>query len=196
MSDTLAKLASADLGAIRPHLALADAPAALIAATPSVPEAFAALEANGFLLEAAKLLGHALPKRQAVWWACMCALHTAPDTLPESHRKVREASEAWVRQQTDPVRRSAMSMAESIGFETPESWTAIAAFWSGDSMTPADQPKLPPPAHLTGVAVAGVIGLSAVRGDPKRQTARVQRFLESGRNIAAGGPGRLTPEDA
>ena len=172
MSDTLAKLASADLGAIRPHLALADAPAALIAATPSVPEAFAALEANGFLLEAAKLLGHALPKRQAVWWACMCALHTAP------------------------VRRSAMSMAESIGFETPESWTAIAAFWSGDSMTPADQPKLPPPAHLTGVAVAGVIGLSAVRGDPKRQTARLQRFLESGRNIAAGGPGRLTPEDA
>jgi hypothetical protein len=35
-----------------------------------------------------------------------------------------------------------------------------------------------------------------VRGDVKRHPERLKRFLESGRNIAAGGPGRMPPEEA
>jgi hypothetical protein len=54
---------------------------------------------------------------------------------------------------------------------------------------------VPPAPHLTGTAVAGAIALSAVRGDVSRRSIRLQRFLESGRNIAAGGPGRLAAED-
>jgi hypothetical protein len=33
-----------------------------------------------------------------------------------------------------------------------------------------------------------------VRGDVGRRTSRLQRFLESGRDIASGGHGRLTQE--
>jgi hypothetical protein len=43
--------------------------------------------------------------------------------------------------------------------------------------------------------VAGAIALAAVRGDVTRHPARLKRFLESGRNIAAGGPGRMPPEE-
>ena len=69
-----------------------------------------------------------------------------------------------------------------------------AAFWSGDSMSPLGQPAVPPPASAIGRGGGGAVALSAVRGDVKRHAERLKRFLESGRNIAAGGPGRMPPE--
>jgi hypothetical protein len=50
---------------------------------------------------------------------------------------------------------------------------------------------VPPAPHLTGTAVAGSVNLAAVRGDPLRCDARLARFLESARDIASGGAGRL-----
>ena len=89
-----------------------------------------------------------------------------------------------------------MERAQATAFASPEAWAAIAAFWSGDSMAPEGQPAVPPAPHLTGTAVSGAVALSAVRGDVSRRNARLVSFLESGRNIAAGGPGRLSAENA
>jgi hypothetical protein len=157
------------------------------------PDAVQRLEAGGFLTKAVRLIAHALPKRDAVWWACMCAFHTAPADLAESDRLARELAENWVRQQTDRLRREAMAKAEAANFATPETWAAVAAFWSGDSMAPAGQKAVPPAPHLCGTAVAGAVMLAAARGDPLWQSARVKRFLGSGRDIAAGGRGQLPP---
>ena len=108
----------------------------------------------------------------------------------------REAAEDWVRQQTDRSRRIAWDRAQAAGSGTPEAWAAIAAFWSGDSMSPEGQPAVPPAAHLAGTAAAGAVALASVRGDVTRREERLRRFLESGRNIATGGPGRLPAETA
>jgi hypothetical protein len=140
------------------------------------------------------LFAHALPKREAVWWACMCARHTAPEALAAADRASREAAEVWVRRQTEDARRAAMDNAQQSGFGSPETWAAVAAFWSGDSLSPPDQPKVPPAPHLTGTAVAGAVQLASVRGDPARQRTRLAAFLHSAREIAAGGAGRLEPE--
>jgi len=196
MSDALTKFNATDLAALLPRVALPPEPALVIRDCTTVPAAITALESGGFDLEATRLIAHALPKREAVWWACMCALHTAPPDLPEPDRAAREAAELWVRQPSDPVRRTAMERAQATGFGTPEAWAAVAAFWSGESMAPEGQPPVPPAPHLTGTAVTGAVALAAVRGDASRRTARLQRFLASGRNIAAGGPGRLSAEDA
>jgi len=196
MSQSLVKLSGSELAALLPRLALAADAATALQNAAAVPDALDRLEAAGFLLEASRLTAHALPKREAVWWACMCAAHTAPPDLPDSDRQARETAEHWVRQQTDALRRTAMQQAEAGGFATPEAWAAVGAFWSGDSMAPEGQPAVPPAPHLTGTAVAGAVALAAVRGDPVRQPNRLKRFLESARNIAAGGPGRLPPEEA
>lgn len=196
MSDTLTKFNAADLAALLPLVALPAAAASAIDDRTTVPAALSALEAGGFHLEAARLIAYALPKREAVWWACMCALHTAPSDLPEPDGAAREAAELWVRQPTEPARRAAMARAQATAFGTPEAWAAVAAFWSGDSMAPEGQPPAPPAPHLTGTAVIGAITLSSVRGDASRRAGRLERFLESGRKIAAGGPGRLPAEDA
>ncbi len=62
-------------------------------------------------------------------------------------------------------------------------------------MSPAGQPKTPPAAHLAGTAAIGSVTLSAVRTHPRRREERLLRFLGSGREIAAGGAGRLPPEE-
>jgi hypothetical protein len=196
MSQTQSKIAGKELAGLRPVVALPAAAAAAVNDCRLVTEALDVLEAGGFLMEATRLLAYALPKREAVWWACMCAAHTAPPDLPEADRLAREAAERWVRQQGDENRRAAMRLAEATTLEAPEGWTAVAVFWSGETIGPEDQPPVPPPPHVTGKAVAGTVYLAAVRSDPSRLNTRLKRFLESGRNIAAGGPGRLPPEDA
>ncbi len=196
MSQPLSKIAGKEMAALRTVVALPARAAATVKDCRLVPEAIDRLEAGGFLVEASRLLAYALPKREAVWWACMCAAHTAPADLPEPDRLAREAAELWVRQQGDKNRRAAMRLAEATTFEQPEPWAAAAAFWSGETIGPEDQPAVPPPLHAAGKAVAGTVYMAAVRTDPNRETARLKRFLESGRNIAAGGSGRLPPEAA
>ncbi|HVC60419.1 MAG TPA: hypothetical protein VND19_08685 [Acetobacteraceae bacterium] len=196
MSQGLSKITGKDMAALRPVVALPAGAAAAVRDCTHVPEAIDRLESGGFLVEAARLLAHSLPRREAVWWACMCAAHTAPPDLPEADRQAREAAELWVRQQGDKNRRAAMRQAEATSFESPEAWAAVAVFWSGETIGAEDQPAVPPPPHVAGKAVAGSVALAAVRTDPKRQAIRLKRFLESGRNIAAGGSGRLAAEDA
>jgi hypothetical protein len=196
MSQTLTKIAGKDLAPLRPVVELSAAAAAALKDCKLVTEAIDVLAAGGFPIEATRLLAHALPKREAVWWACMCAAHTAPPDLPEPDRLARQAAELWVRQPTDKNRRGAMGLAEATTFETPDALCAYAVFWSGETIGPEDQPPVPPTPHMSGKMAAAAVFLAAVRTDPGRLNARLQRFLESGRNIAAGGPGRLPAGEA
>src|ERR1700720_2174455 len=116
----LAKLQPVELPEVYARINLPEEAAAKVSSCTSAPEALAPLEAAVFRLEATRLLAHTLPRREAVWWACMCARHTAPANLPETDREALEAAEAWVRRQTDEVRRAAMDKAQHAGFQTPE----------------------------------------------------------------------------
>jgi len=192
----LVKLDGARLAELRPHLDLPPPAEVLVDTCVDAPAALQALVGGGFLLEAARLLAHALPRREAVWWACMCARHTAPADLPAADRAALEATELWVRRPTDENRRAAYGLAEAAGFGSPEAWVGVAAFWSGDSMSPLGQPAVPPAAHLAGRAVAGATGLASVRAHPDRQARRLATFIAGAREIAGGGTGRLAAEDA
>ena len=190
------KLARLDYATVMERAAPPPEAAETLAGGTEAADAIDRLEAGGFLIEAVRVMAHALPKREAVWWACMCAASTAPASLPEEDRLARETAELWVRQQKDEPRRAAYAHAEKVNFQTAEAWTAAAAYFSGDNLSLPNLPVVPPPAHLTGVAVTGSVTLSSVREDVSRQKARLKRFLESGRNIAAGGQGRIPPEEA
>lgn len=190
------KLSGASLPVVLQRSALQEAALERIIGLEAIEAVVAALAQAGFGIEATRVLAHALPKREAVWWACMCAGHTAPPDLPEPDRKVRELAETWVRQQSMDVARAAMDEAKRTGFQSPEAWAGVGAFWSGESLAPADAPAVPPPPHLTGVAVAGAVALASVRADAARQPQRLAMFLQSAQDIAAGGPGRLPPEAA
>src|SRR4029453_2710711 len=186
---------SDDLARVLPHLQLDDQGRSALVGAKDPIEALDRLEQAGLLGEATRLIAHALPAREAVWWACACSRHTAASgTDPSVEAKVREAAEEWVRKPTDEHRRTAMKQAESTGFGSAEAWAAVGAFWSGDSMAPPEAPKVPPQPHFTGLAVAGSVALAAARGPAVRRDGRLARFLTSAKDIATGGAGRLEAE--
>lgn len=190
------KLAGTDLADILALSGMTDDIAASAIRADTVEQALSALVASGRTAEAARLLAYALPRREAVWWACMCARHTAPATLPEPTRSALDLAENWVRQPDEATGRQAMETARRAGLQSPESWAAVAAFWSGASMTAAGVPPVPPAPHLAGTAVASAVALAAIRGDASRRDARLGVFLRSGQDIATGGAGRLPQEPA
>ncbi|MBR0650320.1 hypothetical protein GXW78_11655 [Roseomonas terrae] len=153
------------------------------------------LVAAGRYQDAVKLLAHALPKREAVWWACMCARAIPDAGLPPTDAAAIDAAEGWVRRPDEQARRAAATAAEKTKFATPESWAAMGAFWSGGSMAPDGQMVVPPPEHLTATAVTGSVMLAAVRHAPDKQKDRLERFVVSARDIAGGGAGRLQAEE-
>jgi hypothetical protein len=193
-STSLPKLAGADLSTVIERCGMSAEARVCVRETNETSEAIRRLIEKGFVMEAAGCFAHALPKREAVWWAAMCAIHTAPPGLGEADRLAREAAEIWVRRQTEEARRQAMAHAERAGFQTPEAWAGVAAFWSGPTLGAIDALAVPPAPHLAGLAVAGAVALAAVRDAPERRAMRLAQFIESARAIAHGGAGRLEPE--
>ncbi|MCW3473904.1 DUF6931 family protein [Limobrevibacterium gyesilva] len=191
----LMKMQAARIDDVLARLDLPAPTSALLAGCEDAAAAFVALEAKGLLADASKWAAHALPKREAVWWACMCTRHTAPADQPAAERGLVQAAEQWVRKPTDENRRAAFALAQEAGFTTPEAWAAVAAFWSGESMSPLGQPVVPPPPDAAGRAVAGAVALAAVRIHPERHADRLTKFLQSARDIAGGGPGHIGPEE-
>lgn len=167
-----------------------DAPSrALVEGRTSVAEGVAVLEEQKQWIAAIRILGQALPPREGVWWACVCA-RKAPDpaSTPEDLAAL-QAADAWVRRPSEEHRRAAMAAAEASGARSPEAWAAIAAFWSGGSLGPPNVPEIPPAPHMRGVAVASSVLLAAVRNDPNKAGARYPRFIASARDISRGGGG-------
>lgn len=189
----LAKLRLKTVPELAPLLSLTGQAAACADGQTDPAALLARLEADGHHTEAVRLIAHALPKREAVWWACMCARHTAAALLPADQRALEDA-EAWVFKGEDALRRRAFEHAQESNFASPEAWAGVAAFWSGESMAPLGQATVPPAPHLAGTAVAGSVLLSAVRDPVDRRAARLGRFLAASRDIAAGGTGRLPAE--
>jgi hypothetical protein len=182
------------LGPLLPRLELDASGQGALAGIADASAGVARLVALERFNDAARLAAHALPRREAVWWACMCARAIPdPGTTPLDEAAL-VAAEAWVRKPDEAARRAAMKAAEAAAFRSAEAWAAVGAFWSGGSMAPEGQPVVAPAEHLTGVAVAGAVVLAAVRLKPERGPARLQRFVASAREIAAGGAGRLAPE--
>ncbi len=194
MAGPVTRLAVNDAQLLLTRVALPPEAQTILRGCVEVGGALDRLEAAGFMSEAIRILAHALLKPAGVWWACMCAASTAPRGLSDSDRLARETAEHWVREPSDALGYAAMAYGKVGGSTSPEAWVGIAAFWSGASIAPLGQPAVPPLPDQANSAVAAAVTLASVRGDGSRYHARLQRFLHSGRDIAAGGAGRIEPE--
>lgn len=147
------------------------------------------LVAHSLYADAMQFLARALPKREAVWWSSTCVRGLPNDAKQPELAAGLEAAEGWVYRPTEENRRNAEKAANAIKAPHPARWTAMAAFWSGGSLAPADAPEVKPAEDFTAKAVAGAVMMAAAL-DPLESQARNKRFIESGLDIANGGTGR------
>ena len=142
-------------------------------------------------MDAVRFLARALPKREATWWACLCARSTLGENPAPEMVRALELAEQWVHKPTEEQRRLTFPAAQAGQFGHPASWAAMAAFWSGGSLAPPDVPVVPPAENLTAKAVAGAVMLAAVLTEPEKSETKYRLFLEQGIDIACGGTGRV-----
>jgi hypothetical protein len=140
--------------------------------------------------DAVRFLAHALPKREATWWACLSARNAITNKTSALEVKAIELAEAWVYKPDEENRKTTLPAAEAAKFNNPASWAAIAAFWSGDNISPIPDAVIPPHEKLYAKAVVGAVMLAATNGNAQKINENYQLFLHQGLNIACGGDGR------
>lgn len=145
----------------------------------------------GFYPDAIKLLALGLPKRESVWWACLCAKDSHNAQTDELNRSALAATEGWVRSPNEERRQQCKLMGEQTRHKTAASWAATAAAWSHGSLSAPGDPAIETPAHLYAHAVAGSVTLAAVHSDPVSPEKLLAKFLKRGLDLARGGNGKL-----
>ena len=161
-----------------------DALAALAGGDPA-PRAFlATLIERELFADAVKFVAHALQKREAVWWAWVCARKAAGADVEPKIKAALDATERWIVQPTDDNRRQAMTLGEAAEFSTAAGCAALAAFMSGGSIAPPNVQAVAPGEFLTAQAVSGSVTIAAVSGDPAQAKERFQEYLRLGLEVA------------
>ncbi|MGH7617229.1 MAG: DUF6931 family protein [Gemmatimonadaceae bacterium] len=136
---------------------------ALLGPSPPAPKEFiGALVAGNLFADAVRFLAHALPRRECVWWAWVCARKAAGAEPPLPIQNALDATERWIMQPTEEHRRAALQFGELADFGTAAGCAALAAFMSGGSLAPPDAPPVPAGEFMTAKAVSGSVTLSAV----------------------------------
>ncbi|HEX5438701.1 MAG TPA: hypothetical protein VFW98_16235 [Gemmatimonadaceae bacterium] len=150
-----------------------------------MPRAFIALlQEHELYPDAVRVLAHALPRREAIWWAWVCARRTAGDAPPLAVQGALDATERWITQPTDEYRRAAMEAAEQAGFASPAGCAALAVFLSGGSLAPANVDPVPPGEHVAAKAITGAIVAAAVSSEPEQAPQKFKAFIAQGLDVA------------
>ncbi len=149
------------------------------------PEDFLrALSESGQLDDALAFLVQAMPRREAVWWACLVARGVLVEPAPPKRLAALKAAETWVASPSDANRRKAFDASLASGYDHPAGLAAVAAFWSGGSITPVGVQDVPVPPHLMPKAILGAIDLAAALGPPEAIQEARKASLALGVEIA------------
>lgn len=159
---------------------------ALLEASQTPREYFELLSASGHYADARRVLAHALPKRRALWWGCLCAWDVYGPEPPEIVSAVLQAVGGYVLDPREQLRRAAASLGKKARPNTLAGCLAMAAFFSGGSVSLPGLPHVAPKPFVTGRLVSVCVYLAAVLRDPARYKDHLRQYLDVGRALACG----------
>jgi len=134
-------------------------------------------------------LAHGLPKREAIWWACLCSKAITNKETKADDLASLTMAEKWVYEPDDKKRRMCGTLAEKGEYKSAQNWAAAAVFWSGGSITKEDEPAMEPAPYLYAHAVSGAILNAVGMAEVDDIDDQFQQFIKHGLNIADGGNG-------
>ncbi len=136
-----------------------------------------------------RLLSQALPRREAVWWACLAARDIVGHDAPKVP-KCLETAEAWVFRPGDDTRRAAFAAMTAAKPFDDTSLCAMAAVYATGSFGPDELDESEVPPGVFGNVVLGM-QLTSLGAAPAEEFDRGQTLIERALDIARGGNGRV-----
>src|SRR6266567_2247064 len=104
-----------------------------------------------------------LPRREAVWWGCRAVRMLVPNLSAEEAKAIRVA-EDWVHEPEEDRRAAALETGRIGSSKLPSTYLALAAGWSGRSMSLGDGGETIPVApHQTARVVRAAVLVAACR---------------------------------
>jgi hypothetical protein len=136
--------------------------------------------------DATLFLAYALPSREAVWWAVLCAREVVGPAPPEPVASALRAAEAWVQDPSEANRRAARAASKAAGTSNSAGAAAAAAFQSGGSVGPPGGPEVLPGEYATARAVAWAVTFAVSQDSPAKTRERFPIFFARGVEVATG----------
>jgi hypothetical protein len=141
------------------------------------------LMAGQQFIDTVKFMAHALPPREGVWWAWMCVRKAAGPEPPPPVKASLEATEKWLSQPSDELRRAAKQAADKA--DGTAAWcVGVAAFLSGGSVAPPDAPVVPAAEFASAKTVAGAVMISAVATEPEKAPQKYKTYIDQALDVA------------
>ncbi|MCK6265167.1 hypothetical protein KP803_17970 [Vibrio sp. ZSDE26] len=159
----------------------------LITEDSSINESIEILNANEQYFDLCQFFAHALPVREAIWWAALCLEQRKEDWNPTQIQCI-ETAKSWAQTPSEELRRKAELFATRLNVNCGPSWLAQAVFWNGSgSIVAPDLPQVMPDALLYSKAVAGSINHAAALPEWEHTHRYYHYAIETATNIAKGG---------
>jgi hypothetical protein len=157
----------------------------LLTAQSTTKDFIALLVQKEFYPDAIRIVAHLLPKRESIGWGCLCVRHLhslKPDKpLPEVHSAV----ERWVSAPNEDNRWAAKKMADGENPKSLSGLLAMAVFFAGPSMAPANLQAVPPPETATPETVGNVVVLAGVVTEPEKAKEKHRVFMQKASALIA-----------
>jgi hypothetical protein len=146
-----------------------------------------------YWFDAAMLLSHAMPQREAVWWSArICTDYldfcSIEGTAREEEERVLVCARRWVREPEEEHRMAAYTASSGIPNRLPAHWVGMAVFWATGNITPDAGVVTPPPPYLYARGVSAAIDLAASLTILARDEF-YEAALGRGVDVASGGDG-------
>ena len=180
----LTKVTAKTAAEICGHYKVSEGAQKLLGPQLSPPQFVAALLQARQYVDVYDFLAHALPKREAIWWACLGVRHAQGVELPPLELAALKAAVEWVLEPGEPKRRAAQAAGEAADFGTPAGCAALAVYGSGGSLIADKLPMVAPPPYMTAEAAAACLTMASVKGDPKTIPDVQRELAELGIAIA------------
>jgi hypothetical protein len=133
-----------------------------------------------------KLVSHALPKREAIWWGALCVEMISKKDDPPADLGALRSVVQWVIEPNEAHRVQAAYAADECQSASPACSLAQAVKWTGGSMSRPGLPVVPPEPKMTPNAIVAAVRSAATKGDRQTQKQRLRDFLRLAVEVAEG----------
>jgi hypothetical protein len=136
--------------------------------------------------DAVRFQTFSMPKREAVWWACLCLRSVVDPMRKPKQADALKAVVRWVLDPSEGHRQAAGQAGKAATFGTPVGAIAMSVFYSGGSILPPGEKVVPPDPLLTANILTGTIAGLIGEVPPEKAKPALLSFIALGIGVATG----------